>query len=121
VSSSENAYSEDFDDLNEVYLNLSEDEQDQDRLDSRELYKNSKISVDEFCTLFSSCVSKMSLSEADTGLLLNFVRAILPIDNNMPDSYYALKKKMNQVSEIKVTKLCSRCESVIEKVFQQRL
>lgn len=63
----------------------------------------------------------MSLSKSDIGLLLNFVRAILHIDNNMPDSYYTLNKNINQVSEIKLTKLCSRCESVLEKVFQQLL
>ena len=58
----------------------------------------------------------MSISESASDLLLNFIRAVLPLDNNLPDSYYKLKKKITKKSDIKSMKICCHCESVLEKV-----
>ncbi len=59
----------------------------------------------------------MSLSQTDADLFLNFIRVILPIDNNIPDTFYKLKKNVNNRSEINVIKQCSYCDSVLDKVF----
>ena len=75
-----------------------------------ELYKNAQLTVAEFNVLFQGCVGRMALPEAHCETLLNFVRLILPLDNNLPLSYRRIKKVVNDECMEK-TVLCSICFS----------
>ena len=96
---------------------LSSDDDDSSEIDynrnEKKIYNNSNFKVSEFNKLFLSCCDKMSLNEKDCNLFLEFIRLILPLDNNIPESYYKIKK-LNHKSKIQEAFLCKTCEDKLD-------
>ena len=80
----------------------------------KELYPNSHLKVEDFNTLFMVMVIKLALPHSHCSLLLEFIRLILPIDNNLPDSYYKIKN-LNFKTNVSQFALCKICEVVLDK------
>lgn len=68
------------------------------------------MNVQNFNILYLSLVDKLSLPVSHSDLLLEFIRIILPENNNLPCSVYKIKRK-NVVNEIRAYKLCKICET----------
>ena len=54
-------------------------------------------------------VDRLSMPESHRETLLEFTRLILPPDNNLPNSYYQIKKSIPtpNITEITLCKLCN--------------
>ena len=66
--------------------------------------------MNDFNTLFISVIDKLELAETHSECLLDFIRLILPTNNNLPNSVYRIKKR-STYSKIKTYYLCKICES----------
>ena len=60
-------------------------------------------------------VDKLALPETQVDILLDFIRLILPIQNNCPLSYYSIKKSIG-TPDITSTLICKICDGEIETV-----
>ena len=72
--------------------------------------------VSEFIILFISLVDKLALAENHCELLLNFVKMILngvDDENNVPTSYYKLKKTL-PIPMINSFILCKNCNEEVK-------
>ena len=72
---------------------------------NKKLHFYSTLRLKEFNTLFIALVDKFSLPENKRDSLLEFIRLLLPQENNLPKTYYMIKKGVN-ASEIKEISLC---------------
>lgn len=80
----------------------------------KELYPNSHLKVEDFNTLFMVMVIKLSSPQSHCLLLLEFIRLILPVNNNLPDSYYKIKN-LNFKTNVSQFSLCKICEMGLDK------
>ena len=72
------------------------------------LYEKSKISLFVFNVMFMAIIVKLSISEAQAKILYEFIKLILPVSNNLEESYYRFKKSFD-LSKVKEIRLCQIC------------
>ena len=78
------------------------------------LYNKSTLTVSEFVVLFLACVGKLAIAETHCDMLLNFIRLLLPMDNNLPLSYRRIRKLVSE-DGMKKLSLCSICFRELSK------
>ena len=73
----------------------------------------STINVNDFNTLFLATVNKLAIAENQRETVLEFIRLLLTVDNNLPCSYNKIKKSV-EMPDIKNNILCKFCNKKIE-------
>lgn len=59
---------------------------------TKTIYPGSKIVLNEFNTLFMGMVDHLAIAETHKDVVLEFIRLLMPPDNNIPNSYNLIKK-----------------------------
>jgi len=70
--------------------------------------EGSNVEVKAFNQLFLGVVGRLSMSAQHAEIMLEFIRLILPLDNNIPSSFYRIKNSIltPNVTESILCKLC---------------
>lgn len=88
---------------------MSEDDFNINKIKGKlELYKNAKLKLGQFITLFCALVDKLALAESHRRDLLEFIRILIPDEINLPDSYNLILKSLKK-PDISSFILCKRC------------
>jgi hypothetical protein len=96
--------------------NDDEDEIFRIRKGQNMIYQGSDIKLSEFVVVLFELCMRIHLSRVGIGLLLGFLRAILPSSNNIiPISYYKLITmfKLQHLNEIHRKYACLRCNKIL--------
>ncbi|CAF1062539.1 unnamed protein product, partial [Brachionus calyciflorus] len=76
------------------------------------IYPSCNLSREEFVTLFEATVDKLCIAESNREKLYRFVQLILPLDSNIPISYYKLQKRY-KTKRVEKFLVCSICKNKI--------
>lgn len=88
--------------------------------ENESLYNGSQLNLKEFCIIFLRFCNKMKLNKINRDLLLNFIKNILPINNNIPNSYY----KLLSLLKIKIPKskrICTLCHADLININETQI
>ena len=103
------------DDSSDEDLTTDNDTTDKDT--TKPIYKDSKIKLDDFNFAFMILVKKMNLNVKSRQTLVEFIKAITPSnENNIPETYYKLKKMINTKKEAYYNS-CNICSMKITGVY----
>jgi hypothetical protein len=98
------------------YFLSEEEEEDQVLLSTFEkkqkslLYPDARITVKDFSALFMGIISRLgNLPATQCEDLLEFIRVLIPSENNLPESYYRINNSFHK-SEVTEFRLCSICQ-----------
>ena len=98
------------------YCLSEEEEEDKVMLSNLEkkqkllLYPNSKLTVQDFSVLFMGIIGRLGNSPAtQCEDLLEFLRVLIPNENNMPESYFRINSLFHK-SKVIEFRLCSICQ-----------
>ena len=100
-------------DLNITVNETSSDDENVSSTKFGEAITSTNMPVKTFQTLFIALVDKLELPEKRSDILLDFVRLLLPINNNLPSSSYMIKKSMDV--KLSQYKICKNCFSELSK------
>ncbi|CAF1044996.1 unnamed protein product [Brachionus calyciflorus] len=87
-------------------------------LDDAPIFFGSKIKKKHFMILFESTVDKISIAESSRDILYKFIQLILPIDNNIPSSYYTLRKSVYS-ADLNFSMICSSCKGEVKIILDE--
>lgn len=94
-----------------LFENFSEEESEKDK-ESPLLFKDSRLNVRDFSLLFNATVDKLGVPEDKRDLILDLIRFALPTLNELPASYYMIKKTIPK-PDISIFLLCKICNHEI--------
>lgn len=93
----------DIDDFNEIYK------------PNEFLYEGSSMLSHDFRVSFMWLCNQLKLPVIHRGLLLLFIRMILPPSHVVESTYHDLEKKFINKNKCRSFKICKNCHSIVEK------
>ena len=94
--------------FDEYDLNDNFNYENNDVTETSYIYAGSHLSVNEFAVSYLWLTQKLRISRIGREILLDFIRSLLPFNNNIPKSYRAILKS-KKFSQPKPVKICSIC------------